>query len=228
MKNEYYITVDAAKKQQLALREQINISERRLHIKTIAGADISHNRFSSEIFAGIILLTYPGLEVIGYSLAKSTVAFPYIPGYLAFREVPALMKAWDQLAMKPDVVMMDGHGIAHPRRLGIAAHFGALTGVPSLGCAKKKLTGSFEAPGEAAGSSSPLLDREEQIGTVLRTKSLTKPVFVSPGNGMGLRNAVQITKKCLRHYRLPEPTRLAHQFVNEFRKGMLTAGYHSV
>lgn len=213
---------------QRALRERLDIQERRLNIRTIAGADISLNLYSTTIYAGIILVSFPQLLPMAYSLVKAETRFPYVPGYLAFREVPALLKVWEQMPQKPDVLVVDGHGIAHPRRMGIAAHFGALTGQPSMGCAKKILCGKFEEPGADIGSASPIMDKEEQIGYAFRSKSRTAPVFVSPGHHMGLQNTLEVISQCTGKYRIPEPTRLAHELVNRFRKGELPEGYHTL
>lgn len=213
---------------QRTLREKLDIQERMLKIHTIAGADISLNLYSTTIYAGIMLLSFPQLQPVAYSLVKAETRFPYVPGYLAFREVPALLKVWEQMPEKPDVLVVDGHGIAHPRRMGIAAHFGSLTGQPSMGCAKKILCGKFAEPAADAGSASPIMDKEEQIGYAFRSKSKTAPVFVSPGHHMGLQNTLEVIRQCTGKYRIPEPTRLAHELVNRFRKGELPEGYHAV
>jgi deoxyribonuclease V len=193
-------------------------------IQYIAGADISLNRFSSDIFAGIILLSFPDLKPINYSIIKSKTDFPYIPGLLSFREVPALLDVWKKLKTKPDVLIVDGQGIAHPRRLGIATHLGFLLDIPTIGCAKSLLYGKYEEPAKTAGSFSYLYDKynqEEKIGVVLRTKDNVKPVIISPGHKMDVEDALEIMKKCSGKYRIPEPTRLAHELVNQFRRGEL-------
>ncbi len=220
------ITVPQATEIQRELRTQLNVAERELEITTIGGADISLNLYSTTIYAGIILLSFPQLQPLAYSLVKAETRFPYVPGYLAFREVPALVKVWEQMNTKPDVLVVDGHGIAHPRRMGIAAHFGSLTGQPSMGCAKKILFGKFEEPIADMGSATPIMDKEEQIGYAFRSKSRTAPVYVSPGHLMGMNNTLDIIRQCTGKYRIPEPTRLAHELVNRFRKGELPEGYH--
>lgn len=211
---------------QRELRENLNVAERELSIHTIGGADISLNLYSTTIYAGIILLSFPQLQPVAYSLVKAETRFPYVPGYLAFREVPALLKVWEQMAVKPDVLVVDGHGIAHPRRMGIAAHFGSLTGQRSMGCAKKILFGKFEEPLADYGSATPIMDKEEQMGYAFRSKSRTAPVYVSPGHLMGVQNTLDVIRQCTGKYRIPEPTRLAHELVNKFRKGELPEGYH--
>jgi deoxyribonuclease V len=220
------LSVTEATRLQKELQGQTDIAERQLDIHTIGGADISLNLYSTTIYAGIILLSFPSLQPVAFSLLKSETRFPYVPGYLAFREVPALVQAWQQIPQKPDLLLVDGHGIAHPRRMGIATHFGIVTGQPAMGCAKKILCGKYEAPGEQRGASSAILDREEQIGYAFRSKAKTAPVFVSPGHRIGMDNCLQVIRQCIGKYRIPEPTRLAHELVNRFRKGALEAGYH--
>lgn len=213
---------------QRELVAQLDVAERPLHVDTIAGADISLNLYSTTIYAGIVLLSFPELKPLACSLIRAETRFPYVPGYLAFREVPALLKAWEQLPQKPGILVVDGHGIAHPRRLGIAAHFGTLTSQTTMGCAKKVLCGTVDALPEEAGSASAIRDKGETIGYAFRSKAKVAPVFVSPGFGMGLQNSLDIIRQCTGKYRIPEPTRLAHTCVNRFRLGELSAGFHSL
>lgn len=222
------LTVTAATQIQNELRDDIIIQPRNFRVNIIAGADISFNKFSSTVYAGIILIRFPELIPIGYSLVKKEVLFPYVPGYLAFREVPALMPAWEQLPLKPDLLVVDGHGIAHPRRLGIAAHFGVLAKTPAVGCAKKVLCGKYEEPSSEKGSNTPLIFKNEIVGAALRTKNAVKPVFVSPGYGIDVPGTVEIISQCVGRYRIPEPTRLAHNIVNRFRLGEVPEGYTEV
>lgn len=220
------ITVKEAFAIQQSLRDSLDLRASLKPVHTIGGADISFNKFSTTVYAGIMVLHYPSLEPAYCTLVKAETSFPYIPGYLAFREVPALMQAWELLPVKPDVLVVDGHGIAHPRRMGIAAHFGALIQHPVMGCAKKLLFGKYEEPGLFKGNNTPLMDKEEQIGFVLRTKDKVAPVFVSPGNKLGMEESLHLLFSCVRKHRLPEPTRLAHEMVNKFRTGVMQAGYH--
>jgi deoxyribonuclease V len=210
---------------QNTLRDKILIETRNFPINIIAGADISFNKFSTTVYAVIILLSFPALLPVGYSLVKKEVHFPYVPGYLAFRELPPLMDAWENLPQKPDLLVVDGHGTAHPRRMGIASHFGVLANTPTVGCAKTLLCGQYEEPASTTGSSSPLIFKEEVVGAVLRTKNAVKPVFVSPGHMMDVPSTVDIIKQCIGRYRIPEPTRLAHNIVNQFRLGEIPEGY---
>lgn len=222
------ITVPEATIIQRELREKLDVAERPLDLHTIGGADISLNLYSTTIYAGIIVLSFPQLKPVAYSLVRSETRFPYVPGYLAFREVPALLETWQHLPVKPDILVVDGHGIAHPRRMGIAAHFGTLSGQPSMGCAKKILFGRYEEPSPVFGSYSPIYDKEEQIGIAYRSKGNTAPIYISPGYGMGMENSLQVIRQCTGKFRIPEPTRLAHELVNKFRKGELKEGYHLI
>lgn len=222
------LTITEATAIQNQLRDKVQIKPLTKPIRTIAGADISLNRFSEIIYAGIVVLRYDDLQPLAYSLVEDVTRFPYVPGFLAFREIPALVKCINQLPELPDVIMVDGHGIAHPRRMGIAAHLGALTSIPTLGCAKKILHGKFEEPGVEKGDSSVIHSRGEEIGFAVRTKSKTLPMFVSPGNLMSLEDSRAIALHCARGYRLPEPTRRAHEFVNLFRTGKLKQGHHQM
>jgi deoxyribonuclease V len=204
---------------QKKLREEINIQPFQGAIHHIGGADISFNKFESTVYAGIVILRYPDMIPVEKVSVIAETQFPYISGLLAFREVPALLMAWDKLPVKPDIMVLDGQGIAHERRLGIATHFGLLTDVPAIGCAKSRLTGTYEEPANTVFASTPLIHKGEQVGAVLRTKINCKPVFVSPGHKVSIEQSVDIIKHCTRKYRIPEPTRLAHLLVNEVRMG---------
>ena len=216
---EEYESLSPAKAVELQkqLREQIRIEPLSKPIKTIAGADISFNKHEDTIYAGIIVLSFPDLREVAKAPVISKTPFPYIPGLLAFREIPALLKAWNQLSIKPDLMVLDGQGTAHPRRMGIATHFGLVTDTPAMGCAKSLLTGKFEALPEAAGSESLIYDKEEVIGAALRTKNKVNPVFISPGHRINLKQSLEIIKQCLTGYRIPEPTRKAHLLVNQIQ-----------
>ncbi|HEY0010415.1 MAG TPA: deoxyribonuclease V [Candidatus Paceibacterota bacterium] len=210
-------------KEAVALQKQLKDEVRLVPLarapRLIGGADVSMNRFAKEGFAGFVTLNADTLEMVDHAVVKSDIPFPYVPGLLSFREIPMLLKAWDKLTTKPDVLVVDGIGIAHPRRLGIASHLGLMLGIPTIGCAKSVLTGIYDEPGMEAGDTSPLRDKKtsETIGMALRTKRNVKPVFVSPGHLITLTEAVALVWGAVRKHRLPEPTRYAHNTVNEYR-----------
>lgn len=213
---------------QKELRLEIRLKPLKKPIELVAGADISFNKFSPTVYAGIVLLRYPSMQEVGHSLVITSSEFPYIPGLLSFREIPALLEAWQQLRQKipyqPDVILLDGHGIAHPRGLGIASHFGLVADVPTIGCAKKVLVGHFQMPESQVGASSPLEYKDQQVGVALRTKQNIKPMFISPGHKISLADSVKIVLQCTTKYRMPEPTRKAHLLVNQLRRGEVTEG----
>lgn len=187
-------------------------------ITTIAGVDVSSTRGSSLLTAGVVVLDAKTLTVLENVWVQKEISFPYIPGFLSFREIPVLLEAITKLTIKPDVFMVDGQGIAHPRRMGIATHLGVLIDQPTIGVAKKKLTGRVETLSLEAGSTARMLDKKEVIGMAVRTKKNVKPVYVSLGHKMDLALAVQVVLNITRGYRLPEPTRLAHNYVNDMRR----------
>jgi deoxyribonuclease V len=188
----------------------------------VAGADVSYGRFSNIFYAGVVVVRVKDGEVVEKQGAVRESNFPYIPGLLSFREAPVLLEAFAKVQSEPDAVMLDGQGIAHPRRLGIAAHVGLFLDRPTLGCAKSRLTGRFTEPAPEAGATAPLLDGKEVIGEVVRTKDRVQPVFVSPGHRIDLASSVRVVLATCRGYRLPEPTRLAHQHVNDLRRRQAT------
>lgn len=190
----------------------------------IAGIDCAFSKDGEKIIAAVVVLKPPDFAVIETASAVRKVTFPYIPGLLSFREAPVCIAAVEKLKSKPDVFIIDGQGIAHPRRLGIAAHLGLFFDKPTIGCAKSRLTGVYEEPGLEKGAYKLLKDKKgtpntqsETIGAVLRTRTNVKPVFVSVGNKCLLKDAIEITVACAVKYRLPEPTRLAHQLVSELK-----------
>jgi deoxyribonuclease V len=182
-------------------------------VRLVAGVDISvGGRFGRSPGRGaVVVLSYPGLEPIEQSVIEKAATFPYIPGLLSFREIPVLLPAFGQLGSAPDLLVVDGQGWAHPRRMGLASHLGLLLDVPTIGCAKSRLIGQFEGLGEVRGSFAYLYDRNEKVGAAVRTRAGTKPVCVSVGHRIGLDEAVDWVLGLAPRYRVPEPTRLAHQ-----------------
>jgi len=176
----------------------------------IAGVDISAPNAQGVATAAIVVLVYPQLTVMETKMAEQRIGFPYVPGLLSFRESPLILTACQKLTTTPDLVLVDGQGIAHPRRLGLASHLGLLLNVPTIGCAKSILCGRHESVGAALGSFAELKDNDEVIGAALRTKLGAKPVYISIGHKVDLKSAISWVMKCCQGYRLPEPTRLAH------------------
>ena len=177
--------------------------------RLIGGADVGFEQEGEVTRAAIVLLAYPSLELVEYQVARVATTMPYIPGFLSFRETPALLAAWQQLAQKPDLLFVDGHGISHPRRLGVASHFGLLVDVPTIGVAKKRLCGQFMLPGDEPGALAPLMDKNEQLAWVWRSKARCNPLFVATGHRVSTDSALAWVQRCMKGYRLPEPTRWA-------------------
>lgn len=209
---------EAAVALQRELASRVRLEPIEASVRTVAGCDISFNRDEERVFAGIVVLALPGLETVEEVAVETVATFPYVPGLLSFREIPALQEAWARLETEPDAVMLDGQGIAHPRRMGIACHFGLLVDRPTVGCAKSPLAGRFETPGPLPGDRSPIVHRGDVVGTALRSKARSNPLIVSPGHRCDVASAVALVEACAGGYRLPEPTRRAHLWVNERRK----------
>ena len=199
------------------------VAEDRLgEVRVIGGADASSTRFDPDraVHAALVALSWPGLDRLGQAGAVKRGGLPYIPGLLGFREVPALLDAWEALAPRPGLVLVDGHGLAHPRGLGIASLLGVVLDVPTIGVAKSILVGEVEGPlGEAAGAQAPLVWQGRQIGVAIRLRRGANPVFVSVGHRVSLPTALGWVARTGRGYRLPEPTRLAHLAAAEVRRG---------
>lgn len=190
-------------------------------VKCIAGVDVSNTPFDPEqlIYAAVVVLAYPSLEVLERVDQREKQIFPYIPGLLGFREIPALVRAFEKLSIVPDLIMVDGHGISHPRGLGIASHLGVLLDRPTIGVAKSILVGKVEGElGEEPGSEAPLKWKGREIGRAVRTKRRCLPLIISAGHRIGLTNSVEWVLRCLKKRRLPEPTQWAHWEANRCRK----------
>jgi deoxyribonuclease V len=185
--------------------------------RVVAGLDCAFSRDGERILAAVVVLRLPDFELVETVSAVREVRFPYVPGLLSFREAPVCIAAAEKLRSRPDVFIIDGQGIAHPRRLGLAAHLGLFFDMPTVGCAKSRLTGDYEEPPLEKGAHTPLKDKSEIIGAVVRTRTNVKPVFVSVGNKCVLADAIRIVLTCAVKYRLPEPTRLAHQSVGKLK-----------
>lgn len=194
---------------QKGLTSQVRLENGFKALKTVAGVDVSYDLKSNQSHAAIVFMRLDRLEPVISLKAELPTLFPYVPGLLSFREIPVILEGLARLPETPDLLMVDGQGVAHPRRLGIAAHLGVITEIPAIGVAKSRLTGTFAPPGDEKGNQSPLMDRGEMIGTVLRSKQKTNPLFISPGHLIDHETAVSLVMSCLTRYRLPEPTRLA-------------------
>jgi deoxyribonuclease V len=199
---------------QRRLASQVLFTRMKREPRTAAGLDCAFSRDGRRIVAAVVVLKLSDFTVIETATATRKVIFPYIPGLLSFREAPACIDAICKLKAKPDVFIVDGQGFAHPRRFGIASHIGLLIGIPTIGCAKSRLTGKFKEPGKRKSDYSLLADGDEVIGAVLRTRTNVKPVFVSVGHKCTLDDAIKVVLECTTKYRLPEPSRLAHQLVS--------------
>ncbi|MBI4287051.1 MAG: deoxyribonuclease V [Chloroflexi bacterium] len=203
-------TTAEAREIQLRLAGQISRVNSLDNPELAAGVDISPPDENGIARAAVVVLRLPELEVAEVGTAAAKPGFPYIPGLLSFRESPLIVSAWQQLKLSPDFLIVDGHGVAHPRRMGIASHLGLLLGTPTIGCAKSVLVGKTDPPGPNVGDWSPLEDKGEVIGAALRTRRGVKPIYVSIGHKVDLDSAMRWTLACCRGYRLPEGTRLAH------------------
>ncbi len=221
-------TIERAMHLQNEMKNRISLMTLNKNIRTIAGADISHDVGSSKLYAGIVILSYPDMIPLSYSLAEGDSKFEYKAEFLAFREVPTLMKAWEQIPVKPDLLILDGQGITHPRRMGIASHFGLLANYPTIGCAKNMLHGEYSILEDEKFSSCPIYKNEEKLGFALRTKNSVKPVFISPGHHVSVDDSLEIMMNTIQKYRIPEPTRHAHLMVNLFRTGQRKEGFHEL
>jgi len=199
-----------AKEMQLSLARKIVTNNEGINPHLVAGVDISSPDSQGIARGAVVVLSYPEFGVVEAKTAEGKIAFPYIPGLLSFREAPLILAACEKLCHTPDLVLVDGQGIAHPRRLGLASHLGLFLNVPTIGCAKSILCGRHEPVGEEVGCRDELIDNGEIIGAALRTKIGTKLIYVSVGHKIDLASALYWVMKCCRGYRLPEPTRLAH------------------
>ena len=195
---------------QQELAERVSRREEVGDIRLVAGVDISAPNSEGVARGAVVVLSYPELTLIESQVDEKAIEFPYVPGLLSFRESPVILAACEKLSNTPDLILVDGQGIAHPRRFGLASHIGVLLDIPSIGCAKSRLCGWHEPVAFEAGSFSMLIDNEETIGAVVRTKKNVKPVYVSIGHRIDLTSAIHWVMKCCRGYRLPEPSRLAH------------------
>jgi deoxyribonuclease V len=203
---------------QESLREKLILKWTPGEITRVAGADVSYSRETGRLFAVVLVFSYPELDLLESRFTIGKTPFPYIPGLLTFREAPVLMRTFKKIETAPDLVVFDGQGIAHPRAMGLASHCGILLDVPTIGCAKNRLFGTYGTVGERRGSYTPLTAEGKVVGAVVRTREKVKPVFVSPGHKIDLEKSVQMVLSLCRGFRQPEPTRQAHKMVTEYKQ----------
>jgi deoxyribonuclease V len=230
--HSWNLSYSQARDCQKSLASKVQFTPLKKQPKLIAGIDCAFSKDGKKIIAAVVVLKLPDFALVETVNALRRVTFPYIPGLLSFREAPACIAAVEKLKNEPEIFIIDGQGVAHPRRLGLAAHLGLFFDKPTIGCAKSRLTGTFQEPPLEKGTYTLLKDKKrtkqntqyairdtqyETIGAVVRTRTNVKPLFVSVGNKCLLKDAIKITLGCTTKYRLPEPTRLAHQLVSELR-----------
>jgi len=211
------VTYKEAVKIQNDLKDKVSLKKIDKRIKYVAGLDVSYAKGSNIMWAGVVVLDFPSLNKAEERWSQKKVSFPYIPGLLSFREIPALIDALRKMEIEPDLIFCDGQGIAHPRGLGLASHLGILLNKSTIGCAKSPLVGTYNQVGERKGNYAYLMHQNRIIGAVVRTRSKVKPIFVSPGYGVMLNDCVKFVLETCSKYRIPEPTRQAHLFVNSVR-----------
>lgn len=213
--HSWEVSPQEAIKIQKDLKSNISLKKSFNKIDKIAGVDVSY--YQNKMIAGVIIFKFPNLKIIERQSFVASINFPYIPGLLTFREGPSILSAFKKIKNEPDIILFDGQGIAHPRRMGIATHLGLFLNRPTIGCAKSRLSGKYTSVGEQKGDYTPLKEGEEVLGVVLRTRKGVKPIFLSPGHKIDLHNSIEIVLKCIVKYRLPLPVREAHIFVNQIR-----------
>ena len=212
--HDWNFSPDQAIALQRELSERLILNDQIGSVRRVAGVDVGFEANGAITRAAVAVLHYPELELVETAIARRLTAFPYIPGLLSFRELPAILDALQGLRDPPDLLLCDGQGIAHPRRFGIASHLGLLVNIPSIGVAKTRLYGVHETPPDSRGAWTPLRANGETIGAVLRTRPGVKPLYVSPGHRISVATAVAYVMRCCTRYRLPETTRHAHQLAS--------------
>jgi deoxyribonuclease V len=218
LRTRWNVTPHEAMRLQEAWRERVETQDRYGPLHYVAGADLAFDPETNFAFAGVIVYRFPELEEVERRMARRKLRFPYVPGLLSFREGPVLLAAIARLRVSPDIILVDGHGRAHPRRFGIACHLGLLLDRPTIGCAKSILLGEATEPGLMAGSTASLVDHGEKVGVVLRTRDNVKPIYVTTGHRVSLESAVRIVAQCMDGFRIPKPTREADHWVGDLRR----------
>lgn len=219
LRHSWDLPVAEARALQERLRARVEARDRIGRVRRVAGADVSYDRGSPILYAALVVLDAESLEVLETASVRAPARFPYVPGYLSFREIPPLLDAFDRLERRPDLLVADGHGFAHPRRFGLACHLGVYLDLPTIGCAKSLLVGSCREPADRRGAWTALRDGGETIGQAVRTRPGVKPVYASVGHRVSLATARRWILRLAPRYRLPETTRAAHAEVNRLRRG---------
>jgi deoxyribonuclease V len=218
------VTPHEAVEIQKRLRAFVSLTWDNPPVRRVAGCDCSYARGADHGYAVVVVMGWPHLDEVEVAWATGAIAFPYIPGLLTFREAPLVLKAWEQLHHYPDLILVDGQGIAHPRSMGLATHLGLLLDVPAIGCAKTPLVGGDPLPGDTPGDSAPLFYHGRKVGAAVRTRAGVRPVYCSPGHRIDLKTALQWVLKTCRGYRIPEPLRKAHAHANQLRSSKQRVG----
>lgn len=216
--HDWDLPIPEARALQERLRDLVEERDRLGPVRRVAGVDISYDPRSPILFAAVVVMDAGTGDVVEVASHRGEARFPYVPGYLSFREIPPLLEAFRHLRERPDLVLCDGHGRAHPRRFGLACHLGVVLDVPSIGCAKSRLVGTHREPGPHRGAHAPLLDDGDVIGEVVRTRDRVAPLYVSVGHRVSLETARRWVLELARPYRIPEPIRAAHAAVNRLRR----------
>lgn len=219
--HKWNVTCKQAIAIQKELASKVKILKPKNEIRYVAGVDMAISKVENKCVAAVVLWDKDKNEIVEKHTAIKDLKFPYVPGLLSFREAPAVLAALKKLKKVPDAIICDGHGLAHPRRLGIACHIGIIVNLPTIGCAKSRLTGDYREPGTKRGNKTLLKDKSEVIGTILRTRDSVKPVFVSVGHKIDLDTAVKVVLDCGIGYRLPEPTRQADHLAAVMKKKLI-------
>jgi deoxyribonuclease V len=218
LRARWNLTPRQAMREQERLRERVILEDDFGSIRYVAGADVAFDPATDLAFAGVTVYAFPALEEVERRMARRKLRFPYVPGLLSFRESPVLLAAFARLRTEPDVILIDGHGRAHPRLFGIACHLGVLLDKPTIGCAKSLLVGEHAEPGAKRGATASLIFKGEHVGEVLRTRENVKPIYVTTGHRVSLPSAVRIVERCLDGFRIPRPTREADHYVRDLRR----------
>ncbi|MHC4927428.1 MAG: deoxyribonuclease V [Planctomycetota bacterium] len=220
--HEWNLSPAQARGLQFDLAGRLRLEKMEKTPEFVAGMDCSLDKRAGKIFAAVVVFSFPQMELVETATAAGPLEFPYVPGLLSFREGPVCLAAAEKVKTAVDLWLIDGQGIAHPRRLGLASHLGLFLNAPTIGCAKSRLIGTYDGVDAEKGSFSWLYDKTEKIGAVVRTRANVKPLFISPGHLCNLDNAIKYTLACTTKYRLPEPTRIAHQTVSKIKTTEVT------